>query len=235
MKSLQQIKDKFQGEFLVSPEELERKLTGIKAFVFDWDGVFNSGVKDEQGSSSFNEVDSMAINMLRFNYYLRNGNVPVTGIISGERNTISFQYAERERFHSVYYKILYKVDALKHLCAMFNIAPGEVAFFFDDILDMAPAALCGLRIMIGRQCNPLFTELVKEKQLADYITAADGGHYAIREAAELLLGLAGQYDDTVLQRSDFSAGYQQYLKMRNEPSPIYYTNSESIIVELKPK
>ncbi|MBS1585566.1 MAG: phosphatase [Bacteroidetes bacterium] len=232
---MQQIKDKFQGQFLVGPEELERKLAGIKAFVFDWDGVFNSGVKDEQGSSSFNEVDSMAINMLRFNYYLRTGSVPVTGVISGEKNSISFQYAEREHFHSVYYKILYKVDALHHLCNRYNIVPGEVAFFYDDILDMAPAALCGLRIMVGRPCNPLFTELVKEKQLADYITTADGGHYAIREAAELLLGLTGQYKDTVLQRSDFSADYQKYLKMRNEPKPAYYTTSGSVIKELRPQ
>lgn len=235
MSGLQQIKDKFQGEFLVRPEELERKLTGIKAFVFDWDGVFNNGVKDEQGSSSFNEVDSMAINMLRFNYYLRSGEVPITAIISGEKNNISFQFAERERFHSVYYKIQYKVDALKHLCSMYNIAPSEVAFFFDDILDIAPAALCGLRIMVGRQYNPLFTELVKERQLADYITAADGGHYAIREAAELLLGVTGQYNNTILQRSDFSADYQQYLKMRNEPKPTYYTSSESVIKELRPQ
>jgi len=235
MSELQTIKNKFKGEFLCSPEELRTKLLGIKAFVFDWDGVFNSGVKDEQGSSSFNEVDSMAINMLRFNYYLRNKQVPVTGIISGEKNSISFLFAEREHFHSVYYKILYKNDALDHLCSMYNIQPDEIAFFFDDILDMGPAAKCGLRIMVGRQCNPLFTELVKEKKLADYITAADGGNYAIREAAELLMGLSGDYNSTVLQRSDFSAGYREYLKLRNEPKPVYYTTSELKITELKPK
>jgi len=49
--SLQQIKDNFQGAFLVTPTELQEKLAKIKAYVFDWDGVFNNGFKDDNASS----------------------------------------------------------------------------------------------------------------------------------------------------------------------------------------
>ena len=38
---------------------LARQLHGIRALVFDWDGVFNDGWKDAQGGSPFSEVDSM--------------------------------------------------------------------------------------------------------------------------------------------------------------------------------
>jgi hypothetical protein len=37
---------KLGGQFMSSMEALEIKLGGIKAFVFDWDGVFNNGVKN---------------------------------------------------------------------------------------------------------------------------------------------------------------------------------------------
>ena len=57
------------GKFITPTSSLKYKLSNIKAVIFDWDGVFNSG---EKGGfpSSFNEVDSMGINMLRFGYFI---------------------------------------------------------------------------------------------------------------------------------------------------------------------
>ena len=60
------------AEFVISAEEIAQKFSQIKAFVFDWDGVFNTGEKNGGGSSSFNEIDSMGTNLLRFSYYLKN-------------------------------------------------------------------------------------------------------------------------------------------------------------------
>ena len=59
------------GMFVCSPEELKQKLMNVKAFVFDWDGVFNNGQKQSSGGSHFSEVDSMGLNLLRFSHYLR--------------------------------------------------------------------------------------------------------------------------------------------------------------------
>ena len=49
-----------QGKFVKNAEEFAAKIPQIKAFVFDWDGVFNSGEKSAEGSSLFSEVGQWA-------------------------------------------------------------------------------------------------------------------------------------------------------------------------------
>jgi 3-deoxy-D-manno-octulosonate 8-phosphate phosphatase (KDO 8-P phosphatase) len=227
----QQLPNIFKGEFLAGPEELLQRLLKVKAYIFDWDGVFNNGDKDATGSSPFNEVDSMGINMLRFHHYLRMGHNPHTAVITGEKNVAAFTLAKREHFATVYSSIKNKKHALQHFCSAKNIALDEVAFFFDDVLDLAIAGSCGLRVLVGNSCNPMFVNLVKEKKLADYITACQGGNNALREATELLMGLTGQYNDTILQRAELTDNYQQYLAERNTMETTYFTLRGSEIVK----
>jgi 3-deoxy-D-manno-octulosonate 8-phosphate phosphatase (KDO 8-P phosphatase) len=228
---LNQIKGIFKGSFLAEPLALQEKLFKVKAYVFDWDGVFNNGAKNAGGSSPFNEVDSMGVSMLRINHYLRKNSNPVTAVITGALNTAAFTLAKREHFHGVYYSIKNKKDALMHLCNTHNIEPHEIACFFDDILDLSIAEICGLRIMVNRACNPLLLGLVHNNNLADYITAADGNNHALREAAELLIGLSGRYDDTIMQRVHYTDNYREYIKGRNTPVPVFYTLTDSEIAE----
>lgn len=223
----------FKGDFIVSPEALSEKIRSVKAFVFDWDGVFNNGEKDESGSSYFNEVDAMGTNLLRFNYYLLNGRPPVTAIITGERNKAALSFANREHLHAVYCGIKYKADALKHLCDAYQVQPDEVAFMFDDVLDFSAAQLCGLRIMVKRDCNPLMIDYARRHGLVDYITAHNGANHAIREVVELLTGMSGRYEDTMTERAMFTDVYKQYLAQRNEAKVTLFTVSQSEIVEIK--
>ncbi len=228
---LNQIKSIFKGGFLAEPMILQEKLTKIKAYVFDWDGVFNNGTKDASGSSPFNEVDSMGLNMLRFDHFLKKGANPIMAVITGENNSAAFTLARREHFHSIYYSIKTKKKALVHLCEQYHLDPSEVAFFFDDVLDLSVAEICGLRVMIGRSGSPLFTSLVHKHKFADYITEAGGGNNALREASELLMGLGGRYDETIMQRVHYSERYHDYIVARNEPVPAFYTLADSKIIE----
>ena len=229
---IQTITAHFKGEFILAPEALVQRLSTIKAFVFDWDGVFNSGYKDEQGSSPFNEVDAMGTNLLRFNHYLRNGEPPVTAIITGERNKAALAFANREHLAAVYCGIKFKADALKDLCRKHNLQTEEVCFMFDDILDFSAAEICGLRIMVNRKANPLMVNYAKENNLVDYLTANDGNNYAIRETVELLTGISGRYDDTMRERSSFTDTYQQYLAKRNEQYTQLYTVENKQIIAI---
>ena len=77
----------------------------IKAFIFDWDGVFNNGQKNANSSSNFNETDSMGTNLLRYSYFLTNGVLPITAVISGEKNEAAFYFCERECFKFSFFKI----------------------------------------------------------------------------------------------------------------------------------
>lgn len=234
MSSLTYIAEQFKGKFIVTPEVVREKFLKIKAFVFDWDGVFNNGEKNENATSLFNEVDAMGTNLLRFNFFQRSGRLPVTAIISGENNSAAFLMATREHFQGVYYGIKYKALALQHLCMTHHLRPEEVAFVYDDVLDLSMAEKCGLRIMVNRACNPLLIDFAVANNMVDYVTAADGNGHAVRESTELLLGISGLYNETILSRMNFTNEYLLYLQTRNQVQTVCYTTHASSIVEKQP-
>jgi len=222
------------GTFLISPKVIEEKLRGVKAFIFDWDGVFNNGEKNENGSSNFNEVDSMGINMLRFSFWLLNEELPFTAIISGERNKASFYFCEREHFHGCYFRVMNKLEALEHFCHLHSLKHEEVAYVFDDVLDISIADVCGLSILVKRKSNPLFIEYIKTNKLADYITGAESGNFAVRESCELLMGINGRYEEAISSRSSNADNYKEYLGARNGIATGFYSAVAGKIVTQHP-
>lgn len=202
-------------------------MKGIKAFLFDWDGVFNDGEKKENGSSAFKEIEAMGTNLLRLNHFILHGKNPYVAVITGEKNEYAFRLAEREHFHAVYFRIKHKVAALEHFCNTHDLQPEEIAFFFDDVLDFSVPPKVGLRMMIGRKATPLLSRYAGERGLADYITANDGNHHGLREAIELMMGLSGQYDATLDHRIEFNGLYQEYLSQRDLPKPSFFTADPS--------
>jgi len=205
------------GEFVSSPFSIKERLGHIKAIVCDWDGVFHSGHKDEHGSSSFSEADSMGVNMLRFGLYLElNKTMPQTIIITGENNETAYYWAEREHLDLVIFKLKNKVDALPFLKKQYNLDPDEILFVFDDILDLSLAKEVGLRMLVTRSSNPNFISYCKEHKLCDYVTAHSGNEHALREISELCLKLLGRFEETIEKRMEFTGDYTPYIESRNE-------------------
>jgi 3-deoxy-D-manno-octulosonate 8-phosphate phosphatase (KDO 8-P phosphatase) len=230
-----QIGSVFSGRFFPDPSSLQAKISPIRAFVFDWDGVFNNGTKDIHGASAFSEVDAMGTNLLRFNRFLVSKNSLLTAIISGENNPLASAFAKREHFNGLYYKIRHKSEALLHFCKVNGLQPAEVAFVFDDVLDFSAAKLCSLRFMIGRKANPLLTDFAIANNLVDYITYHDGGHHAVREITELVMTLSGQFTETIQQRMEFSESYKHYWQIRNAMEPAFYTIEDMTIIQQIPQ
>jgi len=193
---------------------MKKKMQRIRAFIFDWDGVFNNGHKTESGSSSFSEIDSMGTNLLRFSQYLLYQHNPPVAVISGENNHAAAFFAAREHFHALYHT-RNKIEALQHFCTAYSLEPAEVAFFFDDVLDLAVASVCGLRILVTQQASAMTRRFVVRKMLADYCTATDGLQHAVREGSELLMTLNGNFNDVLTHRIGNSDEYQAYLRLRN--------------------
>jgi len=217
------------AEFVTPADEIVQKFSAIKAFVFDWDGVFNSGEKSGGGSSTFNEIDSMGTNLLRFSYYLKHKQLPHTALISGEKNESALFFAQREHFSASYFKIANKKWALDHLCSIYNLKPHEICYFFDDVLDLSIAKEAGLRILISRKATTLFTNYAKQHKLVDYITANPSGNFAVREACEMLMGITNMFDDVITRRINYDEVYQQYIMARNLPPTHFYTYNNRII------
>ena len=211
------------GEFVASPSVFVAKAQKIKCIAFDWDGVFNSGVKGEGVYSYFSEVDSMGLNILRFGRKIVSGDILFAGIISGEKNPSTEKFVNREHLNFKCLGFKNKTEGLNHVLKHFNLSPEEVAFVFDDILDLSVAKLCGLRFQIRRNATPMFNEYVKNRNLADYITANTGERFAVREVCELLLAALGVYDKAVDSRVAFDSVYASYIQERNSIAPLTFS------------
>lgn len=216
----------FLGKFTESELQVAERLKNAKAFIFDWDGVFNNGFKQGQIGSGFSEVDSMGTNLLRFSHYLKSQQLPLTAIISGEKNESAQFFANREHFDFAFYKIAHKIDALNYICKEKNIEPNEVVYFFDDVLDLSIAKVCGLRILIGKSATTLFTNYCIKNQLVDYITANDGSNCGIRESCEMLMSLVGNFDEVLITRTEMGDTYKKYLELRNNCNTQIFTKDK---------
>ncbi|MFM2358818.1 MAG: hypothetical protein RLY16_811 [Bacteroidota bacterium] len=230
MVTLPDYDEMFTGEFVTDIAVMRNKFRNIKAFVFDWDGVFNNGHKDVQGQSTFSEIDSMGINLLRFNTYLFRKQMPITAVFTGENNEVAYAFAKRENFNNVYFKVMHKELALKHFCQQHNLTINEVMYVYDDVLDFSVAKLVALRMMVGRKSNPLTIEFAKHQRLVDYITQHDGGHNAIREVTELCLLLSNSFHKVMELRMKFAEDYQQYIALRKTVNPTFFTLQNNQIV-----
>ncbi len=198
-----------------STDELQQRLSGIRAVLFDWDGVFNDGWKDLEGGSPFSEVGSMGVNMLRFALWLRNGVNPPAAVLTGQLNPNAERFVQRERFHGLYMGFINKLEAFGEFLKMHGLQADEVAFFFDDAIDLDVARQCGLRVLIGRKGGERFTGYVMARGDADIVTACSGGENGLREATEAVIDLLGKFSDVFDQRAAYNETYQRYLRERN--------------------
>jgi len=203
----------------------------VKAYLFDWDGVFNNGVKTEQGGSPFSEVDAMGTNMLRFGHWLKNEKLPTVGIITGEDNPSALYLAEREHFHSVYFKSKNKLIAFDHFLKANQLQPHEVAFVFDDVLDLGVAEKCGLRILVRHRAAPMFLNYSIKNEIVDYITANDD--HGVRETCELILSTMDVYDQAIHYRSHFHENYKNYLTIRQSVETKSYLAKRDLIEQVQ--
>lgn len=209
-----------------APEpELLRRLARTKAVLFDWDGVFNDGFKDAEGGSPFSEVGSMGVNLLRFALWLRNGQLPKAAVITGQHNPYAERFAQRERLHGVYMGFTNKPEAFDAFLAKHGLQADEVAFFFDDVLDLPVAARCGLRIMIGSPVTAWLVEQVIARGEVDIVTANSGGNNGLREATDAVIALLANGAAVIDHRVRYSETYQRYLSERNAVVPEVVRNA----------
>src|ERR1043165_6093942 len=217
------------GTFCRPFAEFKDRLSKIKAYVFDWDGVFNDGIKTMQGGSPFSEIDAMGTNMLRFGHWMAKGQLPYVAVITGEENPTAQYLAQSEHFHSVSFKSSNKLVAFEHFLRENHLYTSEVAFVYDDVLDLGVAEKCGLRFLVKHKANPLFQNYANKNDLAEYITSSDT--HAVREVCELVLGTSQKYDEAIEKRSHFDVSYQRYLNERNQLKTMTYLTSDGVVVE----
>lgn len=161
----------------------------------------------------------MGVNMLRFALWLKHGVNPPAAVITGQINPQAEQFVQREKLHAIYMGFINKPDAFDEFLRNNELKPEEVAFFFDDAIDLPLAKQCGLRVMIGRNAGMRFTAHVITRGDVDIVTANSGGENGLREATETVIELLGNFDDVFDQRAAYTEEYQRYLQERNATEP----------------
>ncbi len=206
-----------------------KNFSTIKAFVSDWDGVFNAGQKNPHQPSGFSEADSMGLNLVRYEFFRRLGNIPPIAIITGADNPSAFELAKREKFQAVYSQIVHKQEAILHFCQLMSLKPEEIAVFFDDANDLSMAKLCGVRILIPRLSSPLFTAFVQKNNFCDYTAQYEGGQNAVRQVCEHFLDISGNYEKILMSRANFDDDYQTYFNLRQQQKPQFFNKTFELI------
>ncbi len=202
------------GQFFTSGFDLRERLSNIKAIVFDWDGLFNDGVKLSENGGGFSEIDATGIDLLRLGFYMSFGKMVKTVIITGSKNLAAHEFGKREHFDNVYCESRDKIIAFQHFSDTHNILPSEVICLFSDITDVAIARKAGISLAVGRACNPIFMEYLIKDKVADYISSCHGNENAVREFSELLLGLLNKHYEAMDERAAYGEKYIAYRQAK---------------------
>lgn len=160
------------------------KLSKIKAFVFDVDGVFTDGsvLATESGEllRVHNAKDGYAVKIATLKGY------PV-GIITGGSSESIIKRFQPLGVNDIYLRSLEKEEPFYNFCSKHNLDPSEVLFMGDDIPDIAILKLCGLA------CCP--SDAVEEvKAVSEYISIHPGGRGCVREIIEQTLKVHGEWN-----------------------------------------
>jgi 3-deoxy-D-manno-octulosonate 8-phosphate phosphatase (KDO 8-P phosphatase) len=140
--------------------------------------------------------------------------MPIAGILTGAVNQGAEYFAKRECMDVCLRGFNNKRDAWSLFLETFDVRPEEVAYVFDDVIDLPIAESCGLRVCVRRTSSPAFQEYVVAENLCDFITAHEGGDGAVRETCEFLLAVSGIYEKAVQVRIAYGDTYRRYIKQR---------------------
>lgn len=169
---------------------LRSLFANAKALVLDMDGVLTDGRihcrTDGTESVSFHVRDSSGV------WQAHKAGLRI-GLVTGRNTGIPEAFPKVFPFDARRSDALDKERALRDIADAWGIAPAEIAYVGDDLLDGPALRIAGLPIVVG-DCDP---DLLP---LARYVTRRHGGCGAVREVTDLLLEARGARAAIVRER-----------------------------------
>jgi len=155
----------------------------VRMIAFDVDGVLTDGSliygDDGQEYKAFNSRDGHGIKMLR-------ASGVETAIITGRSSQVVLLRARNLGIAHLFQGADDKLGAFEKLLASMNLAPEQIAYMGDDLVDLPVLRRCGLAISV-----PDAPDAVKAR--CHYVTHTGAGRGAAREACELILRAQGTW------------------------------------------
>lgn len=164
----------------------KEKLTAVKAFVFDVDGVFTDGkifiLPDGKQARNMNVKDGYAVHFATKKSY------PIAIITGGKCESI------RGRFDDLGVKDVYisshnKMDDFNDFLTKYGLHADEVLYMGDDLPDYLV-----MKAVLVATCPA--DAAVEIKSISHYISDKNGGTGCVRDVIEQTLRVQGKWMDT---------------------------------------
>jgi 3-deoxy-D-manno-octulosonate 8-phosphate phosphatase (KDO 8-P phosphatase) len=170
---------------MLEPFEVERRAAEVKLLLLDCDGVLTDGritpVLGGDELKSFHTQDGHGLVMLH-RAGLR------SGIISGRTSRLVEARAADLGITYVRQGALDKLSIFDALLVEADVAPAEIAYVGDDVVDIPLMRRSGLAVAVA-------DATADTREAAHYITRLAGGFGAVREVCELILKAQGRWDE----------------------------------------
>lgn len=164
--------------------EVRTRVEQVKFLGLDVDGVLTDGSllyhDDGTESKAFDVRDGHGIKMLQ-----RAG--IEAALISGRDCLMVEKRAADLEITAVVQGVRNKVSILEKMLSERNLKLEDAAFVGDDVVDLPVMNRVGFAVAVADASEHLF-------DAAHYVTLAPGGRGAVREVAELILGVQGLWD-----------------------------------------
>ncbi len=165
--------------------DVRERASKIKLVLMDVDGVLTDGkyfhVPNPNGGlfevKLFDSQDGIALQWL-FRCGIK------TGLISGRDAEATKERARTSKMAYCYMGNTEKLPIFQEILADSKLAPEEIAFVGDDLTDAILMKRVGLAVAVANATPEV-------KNCAHYVTKAQGGSGALREATELILEAQG--------------------------------------------
>ena len=167
--------------FLPWANGLKERAQGIKALLFDVDGVLTNGSISYTDAGQ--ELKTFFVRDGQIVRYLRQAGLK-TGAITGRKSAITQRRAQELKLDFCYQGIGQKLEVFQSIAAELNLDLAQMAYIGDDIIDVPVLKVAGLA------ASPADAPFYVQQQ-AHYVTAMPGGRGVLREVAELILCARG--------------------------------------------
>lgn len=166
-----------QGLYGPISDSVWQKAKQIKLLICDVDGVFSDGLVYMSNSGeelkTFHTRDGYGVrSMLEAGLHI--------AIVTGRRSQIVETRMKTLGITDIYQGIDDKLAPYQTLLSQYKLAPEQVAYIGDDMVDLPVMKQVGLGVSV-EDGHPYV------KQQADFVTTIRGGHGALRELTDLLL------------------------------------------------
>ena len=167
--------------------EVQQRAARIKLLLMDCDGVLTDGriwvFENGEEQKGFHTRDGLGIDLLH-----RAG--LQSGIISGRNSSAVESRARSLGMSFIRQGCEDKRNAFAETLAEAKVSNAEVAYIGDDLNDIPLMMQSGFGIAVADAA-------FETREHAQYVTKANGGFGAVREAIEVILKAQGRWEDLV--------------------------------------